>query len=544
VQTIFDDVSATGVAGSAETFGGSLSTGSITTSGTLYQQGTGTTTVYANLNTPTLEVDSGRLVLAQANRVANVAALTLAGGTLSTGGANQTFGTATQLTLTNNATIDFGAANTGSILTIGKLGLDATNTYVGSSAIALSLADWSGNTSVGTGTDQFLVSSGLIAGQKLYNVDFTGYANGAKVITNTNGKLELVPLGNAFTWTNGLGSNLWNVNNWSSISGPGFPSAPGDEALFTDAAATLNGSTVSTGAGATAGQLAFNSTLGQVFTIAGGTLTLDSGDPTTMTQISVTGNSSPTITAPITLKQSLTIANNGSGVLDLNSAVAGPNTGIMVGGTGTTELGANSTGSNFTNGLTLNSGTLQIAASSALSAGTIASGPAGIGTLTINGGILQALGTIANPSAPETLNNNVVLGGSFTLTGANALILAGNSLSGGGATTAAVTVPLTINVTDPNGSLTFGSLGTTSLPLTGTAALTKAGPGILNLDSGTSSYSGAVTVNGRHARRRRQHGPGQRRRGDVLGHDPAGQRQQPQCRQHDRARYRQRDHQH
>ena len=97
----------------------------------------------------------------------------------------------------------------------------------------------------------------------------------------------------------------------------------------------------------------------------------------------------------------------------------------------------------------------------------------GTGTLTINGGTLQASGT-------RTLANAVTVGGNFAI--------------GGGATDS-LTLSGTIGLGAGTRIITVNSTGSTTLVgvISGTALLSKAGAGSLIL-SGANTYSGGTTV--------------------------------------------------
>ncbi|MEN3931765.1 autotransporter outer membrane beta-barrel domain-containing protein [Microvirga sp. W0021] len=464
IRTIFD---------SNSSFTGTTTTGSITTSGQLIKEGAGTvTSVGARLVTPDLVLNSGTLSLTNANLMSGVTQLTMNGGTLALNGLSQTSGA--QLVLSADSTIDFGAGS--SILTIGSLSLSGDGLNVGSADYTLSLDNWSGNAGAGGGTDQLIISN-ITAGQKLYNVWFTGgYTIGAKVVLNPNNQLELVPLGKAYIWDNHSVSALWADSNWTDV---GSPTAAGDGAVFADDDSGLNGRTISTGSGLTIGSVSFESTQGQQFTLSGGTITFDTADENQSAQLRLVNNSAPTIDAAINLKSNLVITAAGSEALTINGTISGANKSVSKSGDG--ELALNSSGSNYTSGLTINSGTVTFGASSSVDGlGGVASGPAGIGTLTINGGTLEATGS------DQTLHNSVVINNDFTVAGTNGLTLEGST-----GATATIANDATITVTDAAGSLTFGE----DLPLTGSGDITKAGDGTLNFNSDSAGYSGDVTVN-------------------------------------------------
>lgn len=466
-DTIFD---------TASSFTGISTTGSIKTSGRLIKQGAGTTTqVGAKLITPELVIEPDAVLsLTNANLVSGVDKLTMNGGTLAVNGLNQTFSASNQFVLEADSHIDFGAGS--SIVTVGSLNMSADGKYVGSSDLTLNLDNWSGNAASGSGTDQFIVTNGLTDGQKIQNIWFTGgYAPGAKVLINLSGQDELVPTGLAYIWDNHSSNAMWTSSNWTAL---GAPTTYGSSAVFTDRDTGLNGRTISLGSGATVGSLSFESTQGQAFTLAGGTLTLDSGDTDMSALIRVHDKSAPTIASQLNLKNNLNINEVAAeSSLTLSGAISGANTSITKTGIGTLAL--TSSGSNYTNGLNIMGGLLQIGASSSVdSAGRVLKGPAGIGELTLGNGVsVQAI------NGAQTLNNGVTLNGDITVVGSDALTLAGST-----GVTGALKQAMAVDVQDAAGSLTFGS----NLPLVGTHDLTKTGAGTLNFNSDGSSFSGNV----------------------------------------------------
>ncbi|WP_159566678.1 autotransporter outer membrane beta-barrel domain-containing protein [Budvicia diplopodorum] len=471
IRTLFD---------SNSLFTGTNTTGSIAASGQLIKDGAGTTTwVGAKLAAPELVLNSNAtLSLTNTNLVAGVGQLSMNGGTLAVNGLNQTFSPSMALVLNADSHIDFGSA--GSIVTVGSLDLSSDGKSVGHSALTLSLDNWSGLAGSGGGADQFRVTSGLTDGQKLYNVWFTGgYSPGAKALINPNGQIELVPLGNAYIWkgTVNTANGQWQANSWTDV---GSPNSVGDAAIFTDLDTSINGQTISTGSGVTVGSISFESTGGQAFTLSGGAITLDTGDANQPSLIRLIGNASPTIASELNLKRMLTINENGSGFLTLSGAITGPNTSITKTGVGTLALLSGA--SNFTNGLTVDGGMLQIGASSAVDAlGGVSMGPVGVGRLSLNNGsFIQAI------NGAQILHNGMTFNGLVNAIGPNALTLAGSAAMSGNVASAT-----TLNVADATGLLTFGA----NLPLTGSSDLTKTGAGTLNFNASRGDFSGRVMVN-------------------------------------------------
>ena len=172
----------------AQTLTGTSSyTGTTTVkSGTLIVSGTLT-------GTTSVSVTGGVFQLGATNAVKTSTPLILGGGTVNSAGFNQTFGT---LNLSTGAsTIDFGAANAGSVLLLA----DSTGVAWGT-AVTLSIADWNGSVT-GGGADQLLFANtggGLTAGQ-LASISFvnpTGFASGtygARTVASGS-NIEIVPI--------------------------------------------------------------------------------------------------------------------------------------------------------------------------------------------------------------------------------------------------------------------------------------------------------------------------------------------------------------
>ncbi|HTQ39316.1 MAG TPA: autotransporter-associated beta strand repeat-containing protein [Pirellulales bacterium] len=148
--------------------GGGRFTGTITSAGTfnLIKNGAGTEILSgANAFTGTTTINHGTLQLGASNTFPTTANLTLAGGTLTTGGFSDNFG-AGKLQVTANSHIDLGSGTS-------VLHFAASNAIPWSGA--LTIDDWSGSLS-GGGPDQIFVGSdatGLSAYQ-LANIVFTG----------------------------------------------------------------------------------------------------------------------------------------------------------------------------------------------------------------------------------------------------------------------------------------------------------------------------------------------------------------------------------
>jgi autotransporter-associated beta strand protein len=147
---------------------------------------------------------------------------------------------------------------------------------------------------------------------------------------------------------------------------------------------------------------------------------------------------------------------------------------IGAGGTGMLSLTVANT---YTGGTTLDAGTLRL-----FNVGTAGvSSSIGTGTLTINGGSLDAINTATVTLADKT-NNAQAWNGNFTFIGTNNLNMG----------TGAVTMNATRTVTTTAKILTIGGAIDDGV---NTYGLTKAGAGTLEL-SGTNTYGGATTISG------------------------------------------------
>jgi hypothetical protein len=136
--------------------------------------------------------------LTTANNVKSSAPLSMAGGTLNVSGTNQTLNT---LTLTGGvaSTIDFGANNVSSHLTLGDSHALAANWSTGST---LGIADWSGS-ATGGGADTLLFGNG--SGLTLDQVNAITFLN---------------PTVNGSQWTGSFGAQLLSSGELVPIPEP------------------------------------------------------------------------------------------------------------------------------------------------------------------------------------------------------------------------------------------------------------------------------------------------------------------------------------
>ena len=142
---------------------------------------------------------------------------------------------------------------------------------------------------------------------------------------------------------------------------------------------------------------------------------------------------------------------------------------------GSGSLTLSGSANTYSNGMTLNSGTLNINSTTAL--GTTAGPTGGLFTIANNTTINNTLGsTVTNAN-----NNPVAVNGNFTFVGSNDLDLGTGAVALGGTTR---------TITTNAGNLTLGGV----ISATGTFGITKAGAGSLTLN-GTNTYTGMTTVN-------------------------------------------------
>ncbi len=246
---------------------------------------------------------------------------------------------------------------------------------------------------------------------------------------------------------------------------------------------TLGGSGVLNMVGTnTLASVTFNNTGGNATpTLAAATLTLSGTNA--ITSVNDSFSFTPTISgAGLSLSASAPVIST-SGLSPNSLIISVP---ITSAGGVVTKTGAGSVvlsgASTFTNGFTLNQGSVIFGAAST---GTpVTSGPVGTGTFTIGDGT-----TVLSDGTARTIANAVTVNGDFTFGG----MLAGNNLTLSGATNLGAN-GRTITVASP---LVTGTLsGAVTSTATGTA-ITKAGPGTLLLSNAGNNFGGAgVNVTG------------------------------------------------
>lgn len=188
-----------------------------------------------------------------------------------------------------------------------------------------------------------------------------------------------------------------------------------------------------------------------------------------------------TFTAPVTLDGNSTLTINNTATF--SSTVGESVVGLKLTKEGTGVLVLSSAGT-YTGGLAVTGGTARLGNN----------GSAGTGTLTIDGGAVEALTT------PRTLANPIVLGGSATFGGSQAFVLngAGTLIANAGV---AVNVPVTFtNAIGENAAgRSFTKTGTGTLILGGANTFSGGlvlSAGTLGLGHNSAAGTGPLTING------------------------------------------------
>jgi autotransporter-associated beta strand protein len=226
-----------------------------------------------------------------------------------------------------------------------------------------------------------VIGGGSITGNGLYTPP---YSSGSATVYGTSGGLAgmaSVTYSGQAQWASASGGTWGGSGNWQDTSSgtvlaaaPGVRGIIGDTALFSSAA----GSTITLGsADPNLAGLTFNSG-SNGFTIApgeaGGTLTLDNG--TASVNIAVAAGSQ-TISAPVVLESNVVVAPAAGSRLTMSGPISGTGGALALNGAGTLIL----SGANHYGGTTVAEGTLVVANSSALGAGSSLVVGAGAGLL-------------------------------------------------------------------------------------------------------------------------------------------------------------------
>lgn len=440
---------------------------------------------------------SGTLNLAMEKALGSVTDMTFNGGTLALNRMSQSLGTGSTLSLGSSSmsTLDFGGmAGSGNVvMEAGRLGAwDENGTLV--------IKGWKGNIAGGGRSQLLLTGYGTDGPKYIGNISFEGYSTGARIVW-VDGHYEILPYAATYVWTGTRGSSWDDQGDWKDGQVPNIINASvtfGNEALDSSTVAVLT-------ADRTAGDLKFSGTRNQQFEIKGaaGGITLvlaqtpesgfDAG-------IEMTGNSDALISTNIRLDSHLKISNEEETDLEINGTIFHDSDStyrISKNGAGTLTLSGRST---FSGGFVLNEGTLRINQDERLTNHSVSSGAVGTGTLTLQGGVLEAW------QQDRTLSNEVVMSGNVAIGGAHSLLLdhrGGNSsrIAGDVAITVAASASLIIgdgHHFSCDGNITKGGLGLLEWRSTLDNTLSRG----VRLNSGTlvlsanNNYSGGTEMAG------------------------------------------------
>jgi autotransporter-associated beta strand protein len=333
--------------------------------------------------------------------------------------------------LSSNTTYGGVISGTGSLTNLGTgpLVLTGTNTYTGVTSSSAGFLQLGNGGTSGSVAGNIAVDSALIF-DRSDNVNYGGVISGAAaVITEGTGTLTLS--GNN-TYTGGTVVQTGSLILTGSNSGGGLMEV-------------ASGTALQIGAGGTSGSLAGNIQ-------GGGSVTFDRSD---------------SVTFAGTLIGSLSVIQAGSGTLTL---------------TGT---------DNYSNGTSINSGTLQVGNGG--TSGSITGNVTDNGTLAFNrsdnvsfGGVISGSGAVTQSGGTLTLSGNNTYSGTTTIA-SNSTLQVGNGGTSG---------TLTGNVVD-NGVLAFNRADDFSFggAISGTGSLVKRGAGTLTL-TGVLSYTGTTEIDG------------------------------------------------
>jgi autotransporter-associated beta strand protein len=310
---------------------------------------TGTTTLNGTSGSLTLNVNSGTLTLGASNRLANTAAVTVAGGVLNTGTFSDTVGA---VTLSSGSITGTTGVLTGSSYTMSGMGavsailggtgvnltktgagttttLSAANTYTGTTTVS------QGNLIIGNGSNAGSVAGSIVVNSgaslsfsRTGSLDIANVITGAGSVDFKGGATYNITAANTYSGGTNLnagsslnisegGSLLGNISNLGSLS---YSYTSGERTLATP---TTGSGDVSYGGGAT-----YNLTAAQTST---GATRIDSGIVKVSSTGSITGTSSVSVAAGSQFAYNSSTALVSTGGLTLAGTTLAP---AVLGGSG------------------------------------------------------------------------------------------------------------------------------------------------------------------------------------------------------------------
>jgi fibronectin-binding autotransporter adhesin len=494
-------------------------------SGTFAKSGNGTLLLTgSNTLSGTHTINAGTLAIGSANRIADGASVTLAGGTFDLGSFTETItnfnatgaGTITGGTL--NTSGSFGFSNGSGTVTVDTVlaGSGRTLTKSGNGTLLLKAANtYTGATTVSGGTLALGASERIADGSSLTlsggSLDLDGATE--TVANFTASSAGTVTAGTlAVTGTFGVSNASATVQIDAALAGAG-------RSLTKSGAGTLllNGINTYTGTTSlTAGtlQLGRSDALDDASSLAlsGGTLNLG-GFIDTVATFSATGGTVNNGTLTSTGGYSVT---NGSGTVQIDAILAG-SSNLTKSGAGTLILGGANT---YTGTTSIQGGTLQLGSTGNLASTSTVDLVGGtfnlnsrsqtLGSFSINGSGTVTVGTLSagsytvNATAASAINAAMTGNGALVKSGAGVLTLGGSNSFTGGTTidNGGLTVgtggvlggAVTLNAGTLTNSVVNGITGNVTVnsgTFTGTSATSL---GVLTVAGGAVTNSGAITA--------------------------------------------------
>ncbi|MBI5771329.1 MAG: autotransporter-associated beta strand repeat-containing protein [Verrucomicrobia bacterium] len=449
-------------------------------------------------NVTALTINAGNtLTLGAGNQINNSANLILAGGTFNVASYSATLNQLSQ-TVTGS-TIDY--LNDGSVLRFNANGL---GTVTGT----LNIANWAGSLG-GGGTEQLVVYS-TAGAPNVSAINFNGWGAGtATTIARGDlgaGYYEIVPAVTAIDW-NVNGNGTWATGtNWVGNTAPNAIGAIARLGNLGSAAPLTTNPTISVNAAATIGTLIFDNSGARNYTI-NGTNTLTFNVASGAAAINVNDDGAHTISVAAAFADSLNLTNNSTAATGLtisgNLTPTTAGTTLTATGTGHTTISGiigNNTGTNL---LKTGSGTLTLSGTNTYAGSTTLRN----GTLELNNsaalGAATTAVTINDASTTGTMNTSLLIGASGVTIARNLTVgtqgatttLGGSSNFTTGTSTFSGTVTL-------NKSVDLTAAGTSTVNFngqlidgTGTTNITKTGTGTVVLGSAANNYDGSTTIN-------------------------------------------------